>query len=155
MKDLTTKPAIDYKALDDCDVKHLIIKHIKNKRGRYIGTFVAVPINDKEVRVAWSKCHRIDLEKNRVNRVSSQKRGLQIAIGRMISGSKVPVAETLKNQMITFLNHITKYYQDKNVIIPVGIDHIKDKSGAIAALEEAAQEVVDYAKENDVGEKDV
>jgi len=53
MKDLTTKSAIDYKALGNCDVKHIIIKHIKNKHGRYVGTFVAVPINDKEVKVAW------------------------------------------------------------------------------------------------------
>jgi len=73
----------------------------------------------------------------------------------MVKGSKVPVAETLKDQMVTFLNHITKYYQDKNVIIPVGIDHIKNKSGALVTLEKAAQEVVDYAKENDLCEKDV
>lgn len=102
-------------------IKYILIKHIKNRRGNYIGTFVAVPISDKEVAVAWSKCHRIDIEKNRVSRISSRKKGLQIAINRVIYGTKVPIALTLRDRMSDFLDDITKYYQDKAVITPIGM----------------------------------
>lgn len=120
MKDLTTKTNINTNLT--IDVRHKIVKHMKDKRGNYVGTFVAIPINDKDVRVAWSKCHRLDSEKNRVDRISSKKKGLQIAMNRIINGTKVPVPATLKDQMEIFLNKITKYYKNKYVIVPKGID---------------------------------
>lgn len=115
MADLTTKTLT-------IDIKHRIIKHIKNKHGNYVGTFVAIPINDKEVGVAWSKCHRLDLERNRANKISDRRKGLQIAMNRVINGTKVPVPLTLKDQMISFLDGITSYYRDKAIIIPAGMD---------------------------------
>lgn len=127
MKDLAIKTDIHTDYI--LDIKYRIIKHIKNKHGRYIATFLAIPIDDKKVGVAWSKCHRLDLEKNTTDRISSKKKGLQIAINRIINGTKVPVPTTLKDQMTNFLNNITKYYQDKEVIIPVGMDGCKEEFG--------------------------
>lgn len=125
MTDLATKTNANTDLV--IDEKHRIIKHIKNKRGNYVGTFVAIPINDKEVGVAWSKCHRLDLEKNRTNKISDRKKGLQIAMSRIINGTKVPVASTLKDQMVSFLNGITSYYRDKSIIMPIGIDAYKEE----------------------------
>jgi len=119
MKNLTTKTNIGTNLA--IDVRHRIIKHIKDKHGRYVATFLAIPISDSEVRVAWSKCHRLDEEKNRINRISSRKKGLQIAMNKLINGSKVPVASTLIDHMADFLNNIAKYYQDKKVIAPTGM----------------------------------
>ena len=119
MKDLTTKTNINTDLV--IDVKHRIIKHIKDKHGRYVATFLAVPINGREVRVAWSKCHRIDKEKNKINRISNKKKGLQIAMNKLINGTRVPVASTLVTHMADFLNNIAKYYQDKKVIAPTGM----------------------------------
>lgn len=119
MKNLTTRTNIGTNLV--IDVKHKIIKHIKDKRGRYVATFLAIPISDSEVRVAWSKCHRLDKEKNKVNRISNRKKGLEIAMNRIINGSKVPVASTLTDHMADFLGNIAKYYQDKNVIPPIGM----------------------------------
>jgi len=119
MKDLTTKTNINTDLV--IDVKHKIIKHIKDKHGKYVATFLAVPINDKEVRVAWSKCHRLDKEKNRINRISSRKKGLQIAMNKLINGTRVPIATTLVDHMADFLNNIAKYYQDKKITPPIGM----------------------------------
>ena len=128
MKDLTTKTNINTDLV--IDVKHRIIKHIKDKHGRYVATFLAVPISNSEVRVAWSKCHRLDKEKNKANRISNRKKGLQIAMNKLINGSKVPVASTLIDHMADFLNNIAKYYQDKNIIPPIGMV-AEDKDAAV------------------------
>lgn len=142
MRNSATKAVISDKGIDSVKrmltkhikakyMKYVLIKHIKNRRGIYIGTFVAVPINDKEVAVAWSKCHRIDLEKNRIDRISSRKKGLQIAINRVIYGTKVPIALALRDRMSDFLNDITRYYQDKAVITPIGmIAEDRDATGS-------------------------
>ena len=119
MRDLTTKTNINTDYI--IDVKHKMIKHIKDKRGKHIATFLAIPINDKEVRVAWSKCHRLDLAKNKVNGISDRKKGLQIAMNRLINGTSVPIAQTLRDQMVDFLDGIAGYYKDKKVVVPIGI----------------------------------
>ena len=122
MTNLTTKTNVSTNLV--IDVKHRIIKHIKDKHGKYVGTFVAIPVSDKEVRVAWSKCHRLDLERNRVGKISDRKKGLQIAMNRIISGTKVPIASTLRDQMVSFLNGITSYYKGKDIVMPAGIDGV-------------------------------
>ena len=108
-------------------MKNFIIKHIRDKKHNYIGTFVAIPdTDDKNVNIGWSKCHRLDKEKNRLNKISSKRKGLDIAMARAKRGSRKPVPLTLIDEMLEFVERISKYYKDKNIIVPAGIQvHIK------------------------------
>jgi len=101
-------------------MEKIIIKHIKDKRRRYIGTFVAIPSeNGKDAIIGWSKCHRLDKEKNRLNKISSKKKGLTIAMTRAEKGTKKPLAFTLADEMLKFIERISRYYKGKNIISPI------------------------------------
>jgi len=100
-------------------VEKVIIKHIRDKKHRYVGTFVALPdVDQGVVRVGWSKCHRLDKEKNRINKISSKKKGLTIAMTRAKKGTKKPLAFTLADEMLKFIERISRYYKGENIISP-------------------------------------
>ena len=104
-----------------------IVKHIKDKNNNYVATFVAIPnADDKNVDIGWSKCHRLDKEKNRLNKISSKRKGLDIAIARVEKGSTKLIASTLVSEMLNFIERISKYYKDKNIIAPAGITRSAD-----------------------------
>jgi len=101
-------------------MEKVIIKHVKDKKHKYMGTFVALPDMDQGiVRIGWSKCHRLDKEKNRLNKISSKKKGLTIAMTRAEKGTKKPLAFTLADEMLRFIERISRYYKGKNIISPI------------------------------------
>jgi len=101
-------------------MNNIIVKHMHDKKGSYVATFVAVP-NEELVSIGWSKCHRIDLEKNRVQKVSSKKLGTQIAIDRACTISKVEVPKSLKSSMDKFIRRVSRYYKNKIITKPAGL----------------------------------
>ena len=107
----------------------IIIRHVtrSKKNRRYVGTFVAVPDEDKKtVAIGWSKRHSIDAKKHDGNNVSIKKvkkMGTKIATDRANSGSKIELPFTLKNDMISFIVRISKYYKDKSVALPIGVSN--------------------------------
>jgi len=99
-----------------------IIKHIRDSKHNYIGTFVAVPRDDTEiVNIGWSKCHKMDIEKNRVKGTSSEKLGTQIALSRARNGTNARLPSSLEGSMDKFVERVSKYYKDKK-LLPSGVD---------------------------------
>jgi len=89
---------ISEKAYNDMTKDFTIVEHIKNNKGNYIGTLVAIGgINPHEYSIGWAKFNHI-LEPKTSSK-EMKKKGLEIAMGRAMK--KVPLYSVYYNGNFT------------------------------------------------------
>jgi len=76
--------------------------------GKKVGVMVALPIDDKIVRVSWAKCHK------RLDKFSEL--GVNIAKDRAVKERYHLVPRSMEKKIRGFVERVKKYYKDKEVV---------------------------------------
>lgn len=86
-----------------------MIKQYVKKRNQKVGILVALPINEKEVGIGWSRAHSQLDEYN-------DEMGHEVAIGRSMKKTdfdKIPYS--FKKDIDNFIKRCEKYFKDKEI----------------------------------------
>jgi hypothetical protein len=84
-----------------------IVEHVKNRHGNRIGTVVATRVGN-DILLGWSKC------KTRLDKFDP-KRGVQIAMGRAVMGSHIPVASSLQFAYDAMKERASRYFKGATI----------------------------------------